>query len=218
MDHDFAELQRSYDEVSEEYADRIFTELEFKPLYRELLNRFAANMKGRGVACDMGCGPGQVARYLHDRGVRVVGVDLSPGMIEVARRLNPGIEFFRDNLMSLDVGNDAWAGIAAFYCIIHIPRPLVVSALNELRRVLQPGGLLLISFHKGDGVVHKDEWWGKPVNFDAFFFERHEMEAYLASANFEIEEVIERPPYEGVEYDSHRVYIFARKPAFEDIS
>jgi len=212
MDNDFVELQRSYDEVCEEYAHRIFTELENKPLDRELLDRFADDMKGRGVVCDMGCGPGQIARYLRDRGVKVVGVDLSPGMIRVARRLNPGIEFFRGNLMSLDVDDDAWAGIAAFYSIIHIPRPLVVSALNELRRVLRPGGLLLISFHKGDGVVHKDEWWGKPVNFDAFFFERTEMEGYLKSAAFEIEEVTERPPYEGVEYDSHRVYILARKP------
>ena len=212
MDQDFADLRRSYDEVSDEYADRIFTELENKPLDRELLDRFAARMRGRGVVCDMGCGPGQVARHLYDRSVTVVGVDLSLGMIQVARRLNPEIEFFRDNLMSLDVDDEAWAGITAFYSIIHIPRPMVVRALKEMRRVLQPDGLLLIAFHKGDGVVHKDEWWGKKVNVDAFFFKRSEMEDYLKSAGFEIEEVLERSPYEGVEYESHRVYILARKP------
>jgi len=145
--------------------------------------------------------------------VSVVGVDLSPGMIEVARRLNPGIEFFQDNMMSLQVADDSWVGIAAFYSIIHIPRSMVVGALKELRRVLRPGGLLLISFHKGDRVIHTDEWWGKPVDVDAFFFERHEMEGYLVSAAFEIEEVTERAPYESVEFESHRVYILARKPA-----
>src|SRR5262249_19239869 len=122
MDQALANLGRSYDDVSEEYADRIFTELEHKPLDRELLDRFAARIQRGGVVCDLGCGPGQIARYLHDRGVSVVGVDLSPGMIQVARRLNPGIEFFQDNMMSLRVADDAWAGIAAFYSIIHIPR------------------------------------------------------------------------------------------------
>lgn len=213
MDQALANLGRSYDDVSEEYADRIFTELEHKPLDRELLDRFAARIQRGGVVCDLGCGPGQIARYLHDRGVSVVGVDLSPGMIQVARRLNPGIEFFQDNMMSLRVADDAWAGIAAFYSIIHIPRPMVVGTLRELRRVLQPGGLLLISFHKGDRVIHTEEWWGKPVNVDAFFFERHEMERYLVSAAFDIEEVTERPPYKDFEYESHRVYILARKAA-----
>jgi hypothetical protein len=47
---------------------------------------------------------------------------------------------------------------------------------------------------------------------DTTFFQRAEMEGYLRSAGFEIEDVIERPPYEGVEYQSHRAYVFARKP------
>ena len=213
MDKDLAKLRSSYDLVSQEYADRIYAELEHKPLDRKLLDRFAALMQGAGMVCDMGCGPGQIARYLSDRGVSVVGVDLSSVMIQTAQKLNPDIEFRQGNMMALDIENGAWAGIAAFYSIIHIPRPLAVPALKELNRVLQPSGLLLMSFHRGSGVVHKDEWWGKPVDVDAFFFEREEMEQYMISAGFEIEEVIERPPYEGVEYDSHRVYILGRKPA-----
>jgi len=213
MDKDLAKLRSSYDLVSQEYADRIYAELEHKPLDRKLLDRFAALMQGAGLVCDMGCGPGQIARYLSDRGVSVVGVDLSSGMIQIAQKLNPDIEFRQGNMMALDIEDEAWAGIAAFYSIIHIPRPLAVLALKELSRVLRPSGLLLMSFHRGSGVVHKDEWWGKPVDVDAFFFEREEMEQYMISAGFEIEEVIERPPYEGVEYDSHRVYILARKPA-----
>ena len=213
MDKDLAKLRSSYDLVSQEYADRIYAELEHKPLDRKLLDRFAALMQGAGLVCDMGCGPGQIARYLSDRGVSVVGVDLSSGMIQIAQKLNPDIEFRQGNMMALDIEDEAWAGIAAFYSIIHIPRQLAVLALKELSRVLRPSGLLLMSFHRGSGVVHKDEWWGKPVDVDAFFFEREEMEQYMISAGFEIEEVIERPPYEGVEYDSHRVYILARKPA-----
>lgn len=207
-----ADLQSSYDRVAQEYMQRIYDELQHKPLDRQLLDRFAARVRADGIACDMGCGPGQVARYLHERGVNVVGVDLSPAMVEQARQLNPGIEFRQGNLLALDIPDGAWTGIAAFYSIIHIPRAEVVNALRELKRVLQPGGVLLLACHIGEEIRHLDEWWGQPVNVDFLFFMSDEMKGYLNEAGFEVEEVIERVPYEGVEAATQRAYVWARKP------
>jgi SAM-dependent methyltransferase len=206
------DYQRSYDRIADEYARRIYDELQHKPLDRQLLDRFAASVRDLGPACDMGCGPGHVARYLHDHGANVLGVDLSPGMIELARRLNPGIEFRQGNMLALNVEGDAWGGVAAFYSIIHIPREDIVAALHELKRVLRPGGLLLLVFHIGDEIVHRDELWGVPVNLDFVFFQPEEMVAYLESAGFEIEDVIVRWPYKDVEHQSRRCYIVAKKP------
>ena len=151
--------QTSYDCVADEYVRRLFEELQHKPLDRELLGRFAAHMReAGGRACDMGCGPGHVARYLRERGFEVSGVDLSPAMVERARGLTPGVEFRRGDMMALDSPAGAWLGIVAFYSIIHIPRGEVVPALSELRRVLRSGGTLLLAFHLGDDTVHLDEW------------------------------------------------------------
>jgi len=93
MLHITAKLQADYDPVAEEYAEKFFHELQHKPFDRELLDRFATRVQGLGPVCDLGCGPGQIARYLHERGVDAFGVDLSPAMVEVAQRLNPGIHF-----------------------------------------------------------------------------------------------------------------------------
>jgi ubiquinone/menaquinone biosynthesis C-methylase UbiE len=133
-------------------------------------------------------------------------------MVERACRLTPGVEFRQGDIMALDVPDETWAGIVAFYSVIHIPRMDVVYALRELRRVLRPGGLLLLSFHIGDNTIHLDEWWGHEVCIDFFFFQSAEMESYLTSAGFEIEEIIEREPYPDVEHQSRRSYIFARRP------
>ena len=147
-----------------------------------------------------GGGPGHVARYLHKQGVQVCGVDLSAELVERAHRLTPGIELRQGDMMALDVPDGTWAGITAFYSIIHIPREDMVRVLSELRRVLRPGGLLLVSFHIGDDTIHLDDWWDQKVCVDFFFFRSAEIAGYLTSAGFEIEEIIEREPYPDVEH------------------
>ena len=205
-------IQTSYDRVADEYVRHIFDELRHKPLDRQLLDRLAASVRDLGPVCDLGCGPGHIARYLHEQGVHVCGIDLSAELVERARRLTPGIEFRQGDMMALDVPDGSWAGIAAFYSIIHIPRDDIVRALSEMWRVLRPGGLLLLSFHIGDDTIHLDEWWGQKVCIDFFFFRSAEIAAYLMSVGFEIEEIIEREPCPHVEHQSRRSYIFARRP------
>jgi|HubBroStandDraft_2_1064218.scaffolds.fasta_scaffold39270_2 SAM-dependent methyltransferase len=206
------DTQASYDRVADEYVERIFDELRHKPLDRRLLERFAADVRDTGLVCDMGCGPGHVARYLHEQGVDVCGVDLSPAMVERARRLTPGIDFQQGDMLALDVLDKSWVGIAAFYSIIHVSRREVPRALAELKRVLRPGGRLLLAFHVGGQTIHLDEWWGQPVSVDFHFFRSEEMADFLRQAGFAIEEIIERDPYPEVEHPSRRSYLFARRP------
>lgn len=207
--------KESYDKVADQYVERISDELKDKPLDRKLLDRFAADVRDRGRVCDIGCGPGHVARYLHGQGVDVMGLDLSPEMVARARRLNPEIDFREGDMRALGFSDKSVAGIVAIYSLIHIPRPEMVQVLGELHRVLQPGGLLFLSFHIGEETVHLDEWWGLPVSVDFFFFQSNEITAFLTAAGFEIEEVIEREPYPDVEHQSRRGYIFARRPTDE---
>lgn len=201
----------SYDAVAEEYARRIFDELQHKPFDRMQLDRFADAI-GDGLACDLGCGPGQIARYLHDRGVKVCGVDLSPEMTANARQLSPEIEFRQGDMLGLDAPNDAYTGIAAFYSIIHIAREDLERAFCEMKRVLKPGGLLLVAFHLGEETIHLDAWWEKPVCVDFFLFSAEEVTRAMLAAGLELEEVLEREPYPDVEHQSRRAYILARKP------
>ncbi len=204
--------RESYDEVAAEYVERIAGELAGKPLDRHLLNRFAEAMRGRGLVADLGCGPGHVARYLHDQGVEMLGVDLSPAMIRFARERNPEMEFCVGDMRALDLRDGALAGIVAFYSLIHIAPEEHPRTLGEFRRVLVPGGLLLLGFHVGTEVTHLDELWGRKVRLDFRFFQPADVAARLAEAGFRILESIEREPYEGAEHASRRCYLLARKP------
>ena len=169
--------QTSYDRVADEYVRHIFDELQHKPLDRQLLDRFAASVRDLGPVCDLGCGPGHIARYLQEQGVHVCGIDLSAELVERAHRLTPDIEFRQGDMMALDVPDGTWARIAAFYSIIHIPRDDMVRALREMWRVLRPGGLLLLSFHIGDETNHLDEWGARRCAWTFSFFDRPKWQA-----------------------------------------
>lgn len=208
------DVESGYDSIADEYARRIYDELRYKPLDRELLDRFAESVRDRGVVCDLACGPGQVARYLQGRGIRVCGVDLSEGMLQRARKLNPGIEFFQGDMRALPVAENTYAAIAAFYAIVNLSQAEVAQATREMLRVLQPGGKLLIAFHLGQDVAQMEEdVWGCGVSLEFTFFRASTVLRYMREAGFEIDEVIEREPYApDVEYQSRRAYIFAHKP------
>jgi ubiquinone/menaquinone biosynthesis C-methylase UbiE len=191
----------------------MFRELDAKPFDREQLTRFAGEVMGRGSACDLGCGPGHVARFVRDTGANVFGMDLSPQMIAQARELSPDIDFREGNMLALDLEDGSLAGITAFYAIVNIPRESLALAFAEMHRVLKPGGLLLLSFHIGDEVIRPEELFGDRVSIEFYKLQPQTITRLLADAGFVVETVLERDPYApDVEFQSRRAYIFARRP------
>ena len=205
-------VRENYDRIADEYARRIFRELEGKPLDREWLIRFAGAVKEHGTVCDVGCGPGHVARFLHEAGADVFGLDLSPQMIAEAQRLSSDIEFRIGNMLALDIPDDSLAGITAFYAIVNIPVESLPIVFGEFFRVLQPRGMLLLAFHIGEEVLRPQELWGRPVAMEFYHLQPGMIRTMLVDAGFEITEVVTRDPYPEVEFQSRRAYIFARKP------
>jgi SAM-dependent methyltransferase len=213
LERKITDVQSGYDRIADEYARRIYDELQRKPFDRRLLDQFAESVRNLGVACDLGCGPGQVARYLQARGIQVCGVDLSEGMIERARQLNAGIEFYPGDMRNLPVADDTWAGIAAFYAIVNLSLQDTEQALREMIRVLAPGGRLLLSFHLGEDISQVEEdMWGSGVSLAFTFFRTRTVVGYMRSVGFQIDDIVERDPYPEVEYPSRRTYILAHKP------
>jgi len=143
-------IRASYDRVAAAYVEHIYSELAGKPLDRHLLNRFAEEVRERGTVGDLGCGPGHVARYLHEQGVQILGLDISPEMVRWATELNPGVTFRVGDIRTLDLADASLAGIVAFYSVIHLEPSELAIAFREFRRVLAPAGALLVAFHVGD--------------------------------------------------------------------
>lgn len=206
---DWPDIRATYDAVAADYADAFADELAGKPFDRDLLDEFAATVDG--PVLDLGCGPaGHVTRYLADRGVRVAGVDLAPEGIAEARRRHPDLEFRVGDLRAIPADDASLGGVVAFYSVIHLPRPELPLAFAEFRRVLVPGGQLLVAMHGGTGETGADEWFGRPVSVRATLVDADELAGLVTDAGLTLAARHERPPYAG-EYPSQRLYVLARR-------
>ncbi|MFJ4190436.1 class I SAM-dependent methyltransferase [Kitasatospora sp. NPDC089509] len=210
MGTDHGRVRGSYDAVAEEYLGRIGGELTHKVVDRALLAAVLEEAAGEVVA-DLGCGPGHVAGWLAERGARVVGIDLSPRMVELAAREQPQVEFRTGDLLALPAADGEFSAAVALYSVIHLEPAELLPAFVEMRRVLRPGGVLLVSFHLGEEVRRLEEWWGHRVDVDFHFLETGAVAARLAEAGFAVEARLER---EGLpeEADTRRGYLLARRP------
>ncbi|MBL9107082.1 MAG: class I SAM-dependent methyltransferase [Myxococcales bacterium] len=205
---------RSWDPVAEEYVRRFADELDHKPLDRALLAAFAEQVDRRGRVLDLGCGPGHVAGHLRRaHGLDVGGLDLSPAMIEQARRLHPDASFAVGDLCEL--APQELAGVVAFYAVCNLAPADIPRAARSIAGALAPGGLALAAFHCGhDGPehVHTADLWGTPVDLDFWFHPSERVAAALESAGLVLEASLVRRAYPE-EYPSRRAYLLARKPA-----
>ncbi|WP_406049928.1 class I SAM-dependent methyltransferase [Kribbella sp. NBC_00889] len=159
-DH-LADIRTSYDTVAVSYAELV---QEGPPFEAPTLDLFGKLAEG-GPVLDVGCGPGRVVGLLADRGLPVIGIDLSPGMIDVARRDHPGLDYRVGSMTALDLPDGELGGVVSWWSVIHLPRDVVPQAFAEFHRVLRPGGVLLMGFHVGAKSTHKTSGYGgHPMN------------------------------------------------------
>jgi SAM-dependent methyltransferase len=109
-----------------------------EPVVRAMIDRTTA-----GDALDAACGTGRHAAYLCARGHRVVGVDVSPEMLDKARARVPAADFRQGDLAHLPLETGSVDLAVCALALSH--EPVLAPAIIELARVLRPGGRLVLS-------------------------------------------------------------------------
>jgi SAM-dependent methyltransferase len=208
-----ADTRRSYDTVADSYAGFVDEALARKPLMRGALALFAERVRGGGPVLDVGCGPGQLTAYLRDLGLDTFGVDLSPRMIEIARRAYPDLAFEVGSMTDLAVADTAVGGLLAWYCLMHVPDAEVPTVLGQFHRVLRPGGVALLGFHVGDQHrIKTDGYGGHPMTVHLYRRPVDRVAGWLRAAGFTIEAQILLDP----DADVPAGILLARRPSIGD--
>jgi SAM-dependent methyltransferase len=211
--YDAREVMECYDRTAQEYAAQYLDELDHKPFDRSILDRFSSMLPEGSRVFDYGCGSGQTTRHLRERKRhRLLGLDFSAQALRLARRNFPDIEFVVDDMLCSCAAGGSAHGILAFYAIVHFTPAEVERVLGEWRRVLKPGGLLLFSFHVGEGPLRVDDFLGvRGAKATWQFLDPDRVLDLAGRAGFEAEEVVIRHPYKGREHESRRAYFLLRR-------
>ena len=181
-------VRSTYDAVAESYA-RLLPDASFEaPTDRCMIEAFVAHVaEGNAQSVlDAGCGTGRMTRLLASLGVDVSGIDLSPGMIAVARTNYPELSFEVAGLSALPYADNQLGGVFAWYSIIHSPPTALPRIFAEFFRVLAPGGHALLSFQVGEGHRHLSRAYGHDVSLESHLFAPETIAEHLTDAGFSV--------------------------------
>lgn len=206
-------VQRAYDTVAVDYASLLPDTRAEAPIDLAMVDAFIAAVGAGSLVLDAGCGTGRLSRYLADREVTVEGIDLSPGMVAMARKRHPDVTFAVGSISDLPYGDCSFDGVMLWYSTIHTTRDGQARLYREASRVLRAGGHLLVAFQAGEGAHDTAETYrryGHDVDLVRYRFTPEEAAEWLAGSGLqEVCRMVRRP--EGKERDDQAV-LMAEKP------
>jgi ubiquinone/menaquinone biosynthesis C-methylase UbiE len=213
---DHTEAARSfYDASADRYAQFTGTEISSAtegPIDQSLLAAFIELVKMRGITrvADIGCGPGRAAAFMATRGLDVVGVDVSSEMVKIARSAHPDIQFAEGRLDKLPFDDGGLGGAVCWYSIIYTPPQRLDNAFDELMRVLDAAGYLLLAFQAGSGeTVQQGKTLGIGNSITAYRHGVHDVTRSLGEAGFQVHAIAIRGP--ELEHESSaQAFVIAR--------
>lgn len=203
----------AYATVAADYAEAFVDELAALPLERWILDRVVQIAQGRPVV-DAGCGPGHVTAYLAAAGVDACGIDISPQMVEQARRRFPGVRYEVGDLTRLMRPQAApeWGAVLGWYSLIHFAGSELPTAVAALARPLSPGGLLVLGLHAGSEVRRMTSWFDHGVALDFVSHEPEDIVATAAAVGLVDIEWYRRGPVQARGEFTQRLFLLARRP------
>jgi SAM-dependent methyltransferase len=208
---DLDAVRTSYDRVADNYVAMGMGKLESAPWLRAALTAFADDVRDLGAVLDVGCGPGTVTAFLTGLGVETSGVDLSPRMVEHARRLHPGLRFDVASATALQLEDASLGGVLGWWSLFNLPREVLPGVLASFARALVPGGEVLLGTHVGEGDVTRTEAYGDlPVAWTTHLWRPEELISLLGEAGLDpVADLRLPPPAPG---QRHQILLAARRP------
>jgi SAM-dependent methyltransferase len=212
-------ITSQYDASGEIYARHSETNPWNEQYDRPAIHALTGEVNGRDIL-DVGCAAGVLTAQLTARGAKVVGVDASPVMVDIARRRCPPAQFHRADLAEpLNVPDDSFDLVTASLVMHYLPE--WGPTLGEFRRILRPGGALVMSVHHPETwrtfqlptyfsrqliTDHWDIGGREPMEVQFYHWPLSAVFRALRRAQFLVDDLVEPQPLPEMEQQDARAY------------
>lgn len=148
------------------------------------METFLARLPKNSLVLDVGCAGGIKSRFLMERGMRVIGVDIAENFIQIAKHENPTGDFRVLDMLDIATMPDRFDAICAQASLLHIPKQDVPRVMAGFTTVLSPGGLLAIAVKEKrpdqpeEQIVSEDDYGYPYERLFSYFTEQELRDLY----------------------------------------
>jgi len=150
--------KNTYDELADEYEERVE---KLRPVTREAVEVFSRYITSGKNVLDIGCAVGLAVEELNKLGYEITGIDISPKMINYARKRNPESRFYINDFMSKEF-NETYDGILCFAFIHLFPKAEAIKVMEKVYKIMNKDGTIYIGTTKAqdseEGFRVKDDY------------------------------------------------------------
>lgn len=197
----------AFDQLAELYQG----EHSHNPHQAALIERIDSLVPATAPILDLGCGTGvPTAKIFTESGRRVVGVDISEGMLKLARDQVPAAEFVKADVRELPADYGSFGAVTAFFSLLMLSRADIEQTLRKIAGWLQPGGYFGLGMVNLDADSLPIEFLGVPVTVSGY--PQDELAARVAEAGLVVEsaETVDFTPAGGPQ--ESQIFVLARRP------
>lgn len=203
--------RNAYNLAAQKYHDLFHNEMNEKEYDRNLLDSFSKKFTKDSLICDAGCGPSaHIGKYLFEKGIKVLGVDISEKCVELAQQYNPHMQFECADISNMPFDDNLFDGLISYYSIINTPKIYVHQLFTEFRRVTKPNGYVLVAVKAGTTEGYSNELLGIKTKSYLSLFTKEEISHYFQDAGFTIELIDKRQPLD-FEISNERIFAIGKK-------
>lgn len=195
---------KTYDIIAEDYRKEFGNDMSDQ----EYIDKFLKEVK-TGSILDVGCGVGNLTKYIKDNGFEVLGIDLSSSMIKIAKERFPDIEFKIMDMAKIKLPKNSFDGLFVAYSLFHLPPNKIEKTIKGFVELLKPQGKIMIILQEGQGEVIIDEPFKPSEKMYINYFTKESILKLLENFNFKILHFNTRSAYGSMELGSNKLFIIA---------
>lgn len=185
MDNRRKQTLRTWDKLADLYQEKFM----FLTLYDESYDDFLARLiKKDSSILEIGCGPGNISRYLLNKNtaLQIDGIDSSPNMVALAKKNNPSACY--EIMDSKDVGNikKSYDGIVCGFCLPYLSKKELSDLLKSSNQLLHEHGILYLSTIEGNYANSDYQTGSTGDKIYVYYYESDFLKSQLRKFQFEL--------------------------------
>lgn len=194
----------NYDDIAKEYVNEFFEDTSDN----KYIDIFLNSLNGKKIL-DVGCGNGKDCKYILEKGFNINGIDLSIGMLNIAKEKVPNCNFEIMDITKITYPDDSYDGIISNCSLFHIPVEELPKTLKSFKRVLKPDGKLLLILQEGNGEKMVEEPYRPGIYIYIKYFSKNEIQKLLQEYEFEIDYLLKKESPNKLELGNKKIIVLS---------